>query len=282
MNEKKIALITDSACDISDEELEKYNIRVIPLRICFSDRTYRDKTELNSNEIYNMIKTEIPKSSLPSSEDIEAIFDELASENVTDVIYVGISSGLSGSYNFIKVLGEERKDFNMHAFDTKTLSLGQGMLVIYAAKMLEDGKDIKEIMDGLQAVRDKMSAFFVLRTLTYLAKGGRIGKVAGTVGSLLNLCPVITVNKDGVYEAAAKTIGYKRVVELMFAEFSKRFSGKNISVSIVHGMEEDAAKLLLNRIKEVSNVVESRISSVTAVLGVHTGPGLLGVIAYPI
>lgn len=280
MNKNKIAIVADSSCDLSDETLTRYNIKMIPLRICFSDRVYRDRIDLLPSDIYPMLEKEIPKSSLPSLEDIKSILDQVKEEGFTDVLYIGLSTGLSGSYNFVKMVGEEYEGLNFHCVDTKTLSMGQGLLVLQAAKAIESGQDIPNTIKLINSIREKMQAFFVVKDLTYLSKGGRIGKVAGTVGSLLHLCPVVTVTPEGIYDTAAKTMGFNKAVDLMRREVEKRFANSKLVVSIVHGMNEEGAKALLDKVKSFANVVESSISSVTAVLGVHTGPGLLGIIAY--
>ena len=190
----KIAIVTDSASDISCEDISKYNIKIIPLRICFENKTYRDRLEITPLELYDMLKNEIPKSSLPSSEDINEVFEQIKKEGYSDILYIGISSGLSGTYNFVKLMGENLEGINFYSFDTKSLSCGQGMLVLEAARMADSMCDVNEIIDKIKAIRKKSQALFVVKDLTYLMKGGRIGKVAGTLGSLLKLCPIVRVN----------------------------------------------------------------------------------------
>ena len=275
---KKTAIITDSASDLSTDTIKKYNIKVIPLQIHFSDRTYKDGLEIKPIELYEMLKSEIPKSSLPSHDDIISVFDQLKEEGYTDVIYVGISTGLSGTYNFIKMLGQEYEGLNFYSFDTKTLSCAEGMLVSMAAKMIEASYDIKRILDELYKIREKMLALFVVKDLTYLIKGGRINKVTGVIGNILKLCPIIHVNDNGIYEIFSKTLGFSKSLNIMIKEVENRFKGLNIAVTIVHGLEEEMAKTVLENIKKFCNVIEEAISPVTAVLGVHTGPGLIGII----
>lgn len=275
-----IALLTDSACDISCEFAQKYNIKIVPLRINFSDRTFRDREDITPPELYDMLKNEIPKTSLPSSEDVYSAFQKIKNEKFEKVLYIGISSGLSGTYNFIKMLGIEFFGDNFYSFDTKTLSSGEGLLVKKTAEMIENNNTISEILEELNEVRKKMFAEFVVKDITYLSRGGRIGKVAGTLGSLLRICPIIRVNDDGVYETAGKSMGFSRSLQIMLNQMQNKFNDLKIIVEIVHGLEESTAKTILDKIKKFSNVVQSTIIPVTAVLGVHTGPGLIGIIAY--
>lgn len=276
----KIALMTDSACDVSQDFILKNNIKMIPLRICFSDKTYLDRVDLTSLELYEKMKTEIPKTSLPSSESIISVLDQIKNEGYTDVLYIAISSGLSGSYNFIKLIAEQYKGLNFHHFDTKTLSCGEGMLVKVANRMIQEDHTVNEIICELNNIRNNMLAFFIVKDLTYLRKGGRIGKVAGTIGSLLKICPVVRVNDDGVYETSAKSLGFSHSLQIMIKQIENKFAGSNIAVSVVHGLEESLANSVLNKIKHFANVVEGEIIPVTAVLAVHTGPGLIGIIAH--
>lgn len=276
----RIALITDSACDISCEIAKKYNIKMIPLRIIFSDKTYRDREELTPLELYDMLQNEIPKTSLPCSEDVYSTFRTIEKEGFDEVLYIGISSGLSGTYNFIHLLGTEFFGNKFHSFDTKSLSCGEGLLMQKAAEMSKLGYSVTDILMKLNEIRKKMFASFVVKNITYLSRGGRIGKVAGTLGSLLKICPVIKVNNDGVYETSGKSMGFQRSLQLMIKQVQEKFSGLNVIVEIVHGLEENTAKSVLDKIKRFSNVVHSAIVPVTAVLGVHTGPGLIGIIAY--
>lgn len=280
MEAKKIALLTDSACDLSDELIKRYQIGVIPLRLIFSGSAYRDRVELPVSDLYPMLEQEIPSTSLPSRGDIAAALDRAKQEGADKVLYVGMSSGLSGTFQFIKSLGEEREDLRFHAVDSRTLSCGQSSLVLTAARVLEASGDVNQAVRAMEEVRARMRCLFVVRTLSYLRRGGRIGKVEGTVGALLRINPLIEVNGEGVYETAAKTVGFQRAVGLLTKEMKRQFSGKRIVVSAVHGMEEEATLAAVDQIKSFADVAESSLAPVSAALGAHTGPGLIGMAAY--
>lgn len=276
----KIALITDSACDVFCETLEKYNIGLIPLRINFSENSFKDREDITPLELYDMMKNEIPKTSLPRAEDVYSVFETV--KDAEKVLYIGISSGLSGTYNFVKLLGEEFFGDKFYSLDSKTLSGGQALLVKKAAQMIENGNTIADILVELNIIRSKMFAEFIVKDISYLIQGGRIGKVAGTLGSLFKICPIIRVNEDGVYETAAKSMGFSRSLQLMVNRVQNKFGGLKVMVEIVHGLEESTAKNIMEKIKQFANVVQESIVPVTAVLGVHTGPGLIGIIAYEV
>lgn len=279
---KKIAIITDSAGDISKDFSKKHNIKVIPLRICFSDKEFLDGVDIQSNEIYPLLEKEIPKSSLPYRDDIIKAFDQAKSEGYTDAIYIGISSGLSGTFNSVRLIAQEYDSMTVHCFDTKTLSCAQNMLILAAVAAVKTTDNIQEILDHLQGIRKKMVAMFCVRDLTYLIKGGRIGKVAGTVGSLLKLCPVIKVNDDGVYETASKTMGFNRAIDSLISELKNLFADSEIAISLTYSTNKDIAEKIKKEIIKYCNVKSCEINPVTAVLGVHTGPDMAGIAAYKI
>jgi len=279
--ETKTAVVTDSSCDLSDEQLKRFNIRMIPLRVISKDAEYRDRIDLTPDQIYNIMDRELPKTSLPLPDDIHAIYTQLIAEGYTDVIHLSISSGLSGTWNMVRILAEDYQDkLHIHVVDSKTLSTGLGYMALAAAEALENGSTPEEAIQVAQIVRSTQLGMFVIRTLEYLRKGGRIGLVEGVVGNLLQIKPIVLVNDDGVYETLTKARGYKAAVELMMQEAVKRFGKNKINLSIVHGQAREDAQSLLGRLKQVLNISSSMIMPVSPVLAIHTGRGLLGIIAY--
>lgn len=279
---KKIAIITDSAGDLSASFAKKHNVKVIPLRICFSDKEFLDGVNIRSDEIYSLMEKEIPKSSLPYRDDIIAAFEQAKSEGYTDAIYIGVSSGLSGTFNSVRLVANEFDGLNIHCFDSKTLSCAQNMLILAAIAAIKTTDNVQEILNKLQEIRKKMVAMFCVRDLTYLIKGGRIGKVAGTVGNLLKLCPVIKVNDDGIYETASKTIGFNRAIDMLINEFKSRFANVEIAISLTYSSNKEIAEKIKSEIKKHCNVKSCEMNPVTAVLGVHTGPDMAGIAVYEI
>ena len=279
--ETKTAVITDSSCDLSDEQLKRYNIHMVSLRIICQNAEYRDRVDLSQDQIYDLMDNELPKTSLPLPEDIHALYQQLIADGYTDVIHLCISSGLSGTWNMIRILTEEYKDrLNIRVIDTKTLSVGLGFMVLATAEALEAGADPNTAVQAALSVRGTQLSMFVIRTLEFLRKGGRIGLVEGVMGNLLQIKPIIFVNNEGIYETLAKARGYKSAVDTMIQEVVKRFGKAKINLSIVHGHAPEEAQTLLDRLKQVLNMTGSMIAPVSPVLAVHTGRGLLGIIAY--
>lgn len=277
----KTVIVTDSSCDLSDEQLERYGIRFISLRIVCQNAEYRDRVEISEDELYSLLEKELPKTSLPLPEDVATLYDTLEKEGVTDVLHFSISSGLSGTYNMVRMLTEDYQGrMNIRVVDSKTLSTGLGMMVLAAAEALEKGATPDEAVEVAQKVRSTQLGMFVIRTLEFLRKGGRIGLVEGMVGSLLQIKPIIYVNDDGVYQTLAKARGYKGALDAMLAEAKRKFGDAKIRLSVVNGRAQEDAEKLLERIREEMDVAEGAfIAKVSPVLAIHTGLGLVGIVA---
>lgn len=282
MEEKrKTVIVTDSSCDLSDEQLSRYGIRMISLRIVCQNAEYRDRIDIQEDELYELLTRELPKTSLPLPEDVTSLYESLAQEGVTDVIHMSISSGLSGTFNMVRMITQDFEGrMRVHMVDSRTLSMGLGMMVLAAARALEEGATPEGAIERAQAVRRNQLGMFVIRTLEFLRKGGRIGKVEGVVGSLLQIKPIIYVNDEGIYATLAKARGYKSAVDTMVSEVKRFLGGAKAELSVVNGKAREEAEKLMERLRSELDVTgETYIMSVSPVLAIHTGPGLLGIVA---
>jgi len=278
---EKIALVTDTSCDLSDEQLARYDISMVSLRVVASAGEFRDRVEISQEEMYALLKTEVPKTSLPLPEDITALYARLRDQGCTRVLHLSMSSGLSGTYNMCRMLAEEAEGIQVDVIDTQTLSCGLGLLVLTAAELLEAGTPADEVIAALHEKREGQLGCFVIRTLEFLRKGGRIGTVEGVVGSILQLKPVIFVNPDGVYQTLTKARGLNNALDAMFSECLRRYEGQPVRLAVVHGNAPADAEKTLERLQAKLDVRSAFISPVSPVLAIHTGPGLVGVIIQP-
>ncbi|WP_142415208.1 DegV family protein [Hathewaya massiliensis] len=273
---EKIALITDSASDVSKEIIEKYNIHVLPFRIIYEKKEYLDRVDISPEEIYNNFDREIPTSSLPSLSDMENLFKKLKDEGYTHAIGITLSSGLSGIYNALKLVSEDHSEIESFIFDSKSISIGEGVLVQECGKMIVEGKTFDEIKKALPIMKSKLHIFFVVGTLKYLKKGGRIGKVAGTIGDILNLKPIITMHDDGSYTTYDKVRGRKQSLRRL-VDIISTYTNKG-KVYLMHGNAEEEMKTVYESLKELPNVISVYLGeNISPVAGVHSGPGLVGV-----
>ena len=275
---EKIALITDSASDISPELIKKYNIHVLPFKIIFSDKEYRDGVDITPSMLYQRLPNEIPSTSLPSISEFTDLLENLKSDGYTHAIIVTISSCFSGTFNAARLASESVSGITTFVFDSLTLTMSEGAILLEAAKLIEEGKSFEEIKDALPMIRSKIDVFFSIDTLTYLKKGGRIGKVAGTIAEALNLKPIITIKDDG-FHTFAKVRGTKQSISKLSNILNDYLSKGRCKVWIMNGNAPDKADALYNAIKDSNNLVECTLGGMIGpALGVNTGPGLVGFI----
>lgn len=278
IGDDRVALVTDTSCDLSEEQLQAYDIRLVSLRVATSEGEFRDRLEIDQDTLYSLLKRELPKTSLPLPEDVSALYRQLKEEGCTRVVHMTISSNLSGTYNMVRLIAEETEGMQVDVVDTRTLSCGLGLLVLEAAESLAKGMSVEDTLARVEHLRSTQLGAFVIRTLEFLRKGGRIGLVEGVVGSLLQIKPVIYVNDDGVYNTLVKARGFTNALNAMSDECFKRFQGRKVRIAIVHGAAYEEAVKLRDRFLEKLDVVSSFISPVSPALAIHTGPGLLGAI----
>ena len=273
---QKIALITDSACDLDLNTLKENNINLLPLRIIYSNGDYRDRLDISPQEVYDNLEKEVPKTSLPSAKETEETLNRLEQEGYTHVICISISSGLSGSFNALRLALEDHPKLTSFVYDSKILAYPQGEIVLEVAKLIKEGKSYEEIIKEIPEIRKRVIGYFTINTLEYLKKGGRIGRLAGTVGELLNLKPIITTDEDGVYYNVAKVRGRKQSLSKM-TELLKGYLAKGkCEVAVLHAGCEDEAIKYMNSLKDLTNVVSIKIAEISPALGIHGGPGLIG------
>ena len=277
----KVGIITDSASNLDLEFIKKYNNLVMtPLMISFDGEFHRDIIEVDYETVYNKLKTTKVTTSLPSLGDFEEAIKKLEDDGCTDIIVICISSMLSGTFNAFELAGKDHEGANLHYYDTKTLSAAEGMLVKVALKSIAEGKSIPRIIADLNQVRYEDSiALFTVETLKYLREGGRIGKVEGTLGDLLNVKPVITVNDDGVYVTLSKGFGMKRTMVAMRKVLKDKYGDTQIDLTIHYGDNLEKAESLKDKLVSSFNTREVNIAQLTPVLGIHTGPEMYAIVA---
>lgn len=277
----KIAIITDSSCDLPSDLIERFNIKVVPLRINYQDQEYRDGLDITPDEVYNRLEEEIPKTSMPSPEDMIQTFQQLQDEGYTHCLVITLSSGLSGTYNAFRLIAEDF-DMKIDVIDSKGLSWVLGFLVLEAAKMIQDKIDYQDIVQKIEQAKERVKGFFILDTLDYLKEGGRIGKVTATLGSLLNLKPIISIDQEGKYIPVNVGRGKKQAIKKMVEPVLKQIESTKASIAVLHGRAEKEAEAILERFQGLENVVELYLSNISPALVVHTGPGLVGLVVKPI
>lgn len=273
---EKIGIITDSTCDIPREFLNKLGIKVLPLRILYQGREYRDGVDITAEAVYAHLEQEVPTTSLPSPQDAESLLLSMKEQGYTHVLVIHLSSGLSGTGQMIETVAEQIDGMTVKVIHSKSISMGLGFIVMEAARAVQAKMNFEAVCNLVSSVRDRLSVYFVLSTLEYLKKGGRIGKVSGTIGELLQLKPIITVNKEGIYTTFAKVRGKKQALDRLVGIAKEHISKAASQIAVCYGGAQEEAAYIIKQIGQLANVKELITSSVSPVIGVHTGPGTVG------
>lgn len=281
MNKQKIGFLVDSGSDVPIEIINKADMKVIPLKIIYKDKEYTDKVDIHAQDVYDRLEQEIPKTSLPSGEVISQMLQEFKNEGYEKVIAVTISSGLSGTNNMVRLMAENVEELDVFTLDTKNIGIGSGFLAIQAAEYVEKELEWEVIKEKLKQDVKKSKIFFHVPTLEYLQKGGRIGLVSSILGNVLNLKPVISCNDNGIYHTVAKVRGNKKSIQRAI-DLATEFAGdaKRYHLAIAYGgktAEVQVDDIRLELKKKLPNFVTIFEDQVSPALGVHTGPGLIGI-----
>lgn len=278
MNREKVAILTDSGCDVPKALREQYDIRVLPLKIIYPEEEYLDQVTISAQQVYDRFP-EIPKTSLPDGETVINALELARKDGYEKALVVCISSGLSGTYSLLRNLCEEYEGLETYVLDTKNISIGSGMLALLAARWLERGMSWNTLLEELPGQIKNSKVFFCVDTLEYLRKGGRLGLVASIMGTALKLKPIISCNEEGVYYIAGKTLGRRQSIDRLL-KLAAAFAGDTnpSGLAVMNGGAAEEAKALAEPLLE--KVPLGRIlteGQISPALVVHTGPGLLGI-----
>ncbi len=279
---EKIALLADSACDVPRDLIEKLGIKILPLKIIYPDKEYSDRVDIEPDDVYNRMPAEIPTTSMPCLQEIKSIIEDISSQGFTHVLAVALSSGLSGTYGAIKLAAQDVNNLMVKTFDSRTLSMGTGWMVIDAARNIANGLSFDKVMENLTSLQPKVNVYYVVETLEYLRKGGRIGQVAGMLAEFLHFKPIISVNPEGKYFTFCKVRGRRKSIDRLMEIVESCAPDKPINLAVMHGGARKEAERMMQRLSKLPNIREIVFSDISPALGVHTGPGLLGVSFYEV
>lgn len=280
----KIAIVTDSTSDLTQEWIKKYDIHILPLQVIYANQIYRDKVEISAEQVLNDMEREVPKTSLPLTADVIKLFDKLKEDGYTHMIGIFISSGLSGTYNMIRNIAADYESFFVsEIIDSRTLSWGMGFGILAAAEEREKSGDFEQMVKAAKEAMTNTRALFVIPTLYYLKKGGRMGRVEGTVGDLLDIKPIVGIDQggDGKYFTIKKVRGKKKSIQAIY-DVAMNFikDKKSFKIIVLHGGADELAAEYEEKLKAMDGCKYVIRTQVTPVIGVHTGPGLLAFAVY--
>ena len=277
-------IVTDCAADLTKEETEALDITVAPLFIQFPEGEV-NSNDISPDEFYRRLKNiapHIPTTAQPSSGIFASIFEKIIDQG-EDVISIHISSGLSGTIESARAGAAQLPGKGVNIVDSLTLSGGERFQVLAASLATKSGKPLDLILERLSKIREETEVIYTLETLEYLQRGGRIGRVQALAGALLHIKPIIDVDKkDGKYSTISKERTIPKALEAITEHIAKIYGKETpLWVTVLHGQFAEQAQNLAKLVQEKVNVSKLEIMRISPVLGVHTGPGIVGLAAVP-
>ena len=277
-----IKIVTDSTAYLSEEAVRKHDIRVVPLYVHFGNEAFREGVDISDEEFYARLKAapELPTTSQPSAGEFHEVFKELV-DGGHEILTLTISSKLSGTWNSAMAAKDMQPDANISVVDSLSTSVGLELMVKAAVEAVDAGGSLQEITDQIEEIKAKMRLLFVVDTLEYLAKGGRIGNARALLGTVLKVKPILSLQEGAIEpmeQVRSKRKAVARMVELVEDELAESCSMAKVAVmnALVEGEADDLGHDLETRWTCATPLV----SNLGPVIGTHTGPGVLGVAAY--
>ncbi len=273
----KTAIITDSTCDLSAELKREHDIFFIPLKVIYKDSEYDDILEISPEEITERLDIEVPKTSLPKPQMLQDLFDQLVADGYQRAVGVFLSSGVSGTYNMACQLFELEDRLETKIYDSKAISAELALIAMELSKAIKAGADWQNLDNVYAEIRERTFCVFMLDTLKYLQIGGRIGSIEGTIGEILNVKPILSINRDdGTFFVYKKCRGRKKGIDALL-KLVESYAPKPVRIMIGHSSAYEEADKLKALIEEKFDYAQvDSIVVVSSVITTHAGPGILG------
>ncbi len=275
-----IRILTDSAADLEPEEFSKYHISLVPLSITVDQRIYRADLRFNKSDFFRMLEASpiFPTTSQPAPADFEAIFEEARAAG-DQLVYISLSSALSGTYQCAAVVKAMGEYDNVHLVDSRSATLGQKLLVLHAVSLRDQGFSAEEIASRLTALRSRIRIYAGLDTLEYLQKGGRLSKTAAGLGTLARIKPVVTITQEGTVAVAGKCLGRTKAMSQIAALLEAAPPDPEFPLLGVYGGSTENLTALRLRLQQKGFVIpQDQCFSLGPVIGAHIGPGAYGAV----
>jgi DegV family protein with EDD domain len=282
----KVQIVTDSGADLilPDEQKAKLKFHIVPLVVTLDGKSYREGIDIQPDEFYRLLAASenMPVTSQPAVGDLAELYRQLA-KNDPEILSIHISSGLSGTVNSAKAASAMVPEANVTVVDAKTLSAAAGWLVEAAAKAINAGWAKEQILSLIEQIKQASNSIYTLKELKYLIHGGRISHMKGLIASLLNIKPLIGVEKlNGTYVQLGQARLFEKAVNGLVDLMSKQHApGSEMRVQVLHSQFPAGAAMLREKIDQVFSCSWLPMGQMSLVLGAHTGPSMVGVAFAP-
>jgi DegV family protein with EDD domain len=278
---EKIAIIVDSGSDVPQAVLQQHkNIKVVPLTVTFGSENYQDSVDISPDEFYTRLEssTVLPSTASPAPFAAQSAMQKLLDDGYDHILGITIAGALSSTQQSFKLAAAAFPTGTVEVLDSRSVGIGSGLQAAYALDLIAAGITFAELIQKVSASITRSRVYFYIPTLEYLQAGGRIGRVAGLVGSVLKIKPVISCAEDGVYYTVSKARSEAKAVGKMIAEAAKVAAGaQHVSIAVAHGHNPELLQSTCVQLAEVTGLPVNYTGDVSPALGVHTGPGLVGI-----
>ena len=278
---RKVAVVTDSTSSLTPAMGEEYGLHIVPEYVMFGDQTYSDGVNLDAETFYRLLQSSsrLPTTSQPSVQDFMKLYTAL-SEQVEAIVSIHISQKMSATLDSARAACQQLPGVQIHVIDSRSVSMGLGLIAIAAARAAAAGKEVDEVVSLVEALIPRVNVIFTVDTLEYLHKGGRIGGATAFLGTMLNIKPVLYI-KDGRIEPLERARTKKRAIERILELMAERVGeAKGLNAAIMHCTVPEEARALGEEVKARFHPAELLVTEAGPIIGTHGGPGTLGVVFY--
>lgn len=276
-------IVSDSTADLPKAYYEEHQVKVSPLKFIIDGVTYGTTQLIEDKEFYRLMREEgkMPTTSQVNPQEARTVLEEALKEN-ENILYIAFSSGLSGTYNSVRLAAEELSDeypnANIVVMDSLCASMGQGLFVHYAVKLRDEGKTLSQTVDWLESHKQNLVHIFTVDDLNHLYRGGRVSKTTAIIGTLAGIKPILHVDYEGHLIGLKNVRGRKKSIITLVDEMEEKmgsFIDKNSDIFISHGDCEEELELLKSEIEKRFGKKNFVVSMVGPVIGSHSGPGTI-------
>jgi DegV family protein with EDD domain len=280
-----IKIVTDTTCDLLPEMVKEHDITIVPINIQFGTDSYQEGVNMDWDLFYRKIEEMgiLPTTSQPSVGEFTEVYRRLAREGADAIISTHVTAKLSGTYQSACLAAEEVKDeVKVYPHDSAAGAAALGLACVEASRMARAGKTPEEIVARLDEIRSRVNVLFVMENLEYPRKSGRVGGLAATLGSILNMKPIVSL-EDGLLDMVEKVRTRKKSLDRLLDMMEERVGTTDpVNLGVVHARAPEVGQEMLSRAQERFNCSESYLVELCASLTVHFGPGMIGLCFYKV
>lgn len=279
-------IVTDDAGDVPADLIQQYRLKIVPVNVMFgTEQQFLSGIDIDRNSFYEKVKEvgdhNFPKTSQPTPYQFEEAYRELIAEGEREILTITVSEKLSGTYASAEAAARELAGQAVfHLFDSAGGSAAQGFMVLEAARLAAEGAGIEAILARLAEIRDNMAVFFLINSLEYAVKGGRVSALRSTMASLLNIKPIMQL-KDGVIVEASKVRTFGKALDAIVELVRQKVGNQPVKVAYIHARAPEGAAELQRRARQQLNMQEEITVDMAIGVAINLGPGALGIVAIP-